>query len=103
MPESIEQVQRAFSAYTIERESGSGGMAAVYLASDAKHGRKVAVKILHEAVASLLGAERFLQEIKLAATLQRPTHTRPHRLRCLRKRIEPQSVSTNAETIATPT
>ena len=72
MPESIDQVQRALSAYTIERELGSGGMATVYLASDTKHGRKVAIKILHEEVASLLGAERFLQEIKLAATLQHP-------------------------------
>ena len=72
VPESIEQVHRAFSSYTIERELGRGGMATVYLAHDAKHGRKVAIKILHEEVASVLGAERFLQEVKLAATLQHP-------------------------------
>lgn len=32
--------------YTIERELGSGGMATVYLAEDAKHHRKVALKVL---------------------------------------------------------
>ena len=34
MTERIEQVQRAFTAYTIERELGAGGMATVYLAHD---------------------------------------------------------------------
>jgi serine/threonine protein kinase len=45
MAERLEQVQRAFSAYTIERELGSGGMATVYLAHDKKHERKVAIKV----------------------------------------------------------
>jgi serine/threonine protein kinase len=72
MPEPIEQVQRAFTAYTIERELGSGGMATVYLAHDKKHDRKVAIKILHAELAAVLGAERFLQEIKLTAHLQHP-------------------------------
>jgi eukaryotic-like serine/threonine-protein kinase len=72
MPESVEQVQRAFTAYTIEREIGSGGMATVYLAHDKKHDRSVAIKILHAELAAVLGAERFLQEIKLTANLQHP-------------------------------
>jgi serine/threonine protein kinase/Tol biopolymer transport system component len=72
MPEPIEQVQRAFTAYTIERELGSGGMATVYLAHDKKHDRRVAIKILHAELAAVLGAERFLQEIKLTANLQHP-------------------------------
>ena len=46
MAERLEQVQRAFSAYSIERELGSGGMATVYLAHDKKHDRKVAIKVL---------------------------------------------------------
>src|ERR1700686_5062070 len=72
MAERIEQVQRAFSAYTIERELGSGGMATVYLAHDKKHDRKVAIKILHAQLAAVLGAERFLQEIRVTANLQHP-------------------------------
>ncbi|MGH7652260.1 MAG: protein kinase domain-containing protein [Gemmatimonadaceae bacterium] len=72
MPEPVQQVQRAFTAYTIERELGSGGMATVYLAHDKKHDRKVAIKILHAELAAVLGAERFLQEIKLTAHLQHP-------------------------------
>ena len=72
MPESVEQVQRAFTAYTIERELGAGGMATVYLAHDKKHDRKVAIKILHAELAAVLGAERFLQEIRVTANLQHP-------------------------------
>lgn len=70
--ESLNDVRRAFTAYTIERELGSGGMATVYLADDRKHDRRVAIKILHAELAALLGAERFLQEIRLAASLQHP-------------------------------
>jgi len=72
MTERLEQVQRAFSAYAIERELGSGGMATVYLAHDKKHDRKVAIKILHAELAAVLGAERFLQEIRVTANLQHP-------------------------------
>jgi len=68
----IEQVQRAFTAYTVERELGSGGAATVYLAHDQKHDRKVAIKILHTELAAVLGAERFLQEIRVTANLQHP-------------------------------
>ena len=72
MAERVEQVQRAFTTYTIERELGSGGMATVYLAHDKKHDRKVAIKILHAELAAVLGAERFLQEIRVTANLQHP-------------------------------
>ena len=72
MAERIEQVQRAFAGYTIERELGTGGMATVYLAQDKKHDRAVAIKILHAELAAVLGAERFLQEIRVTANLQHP-------------------------------
>ncbi len=72
MAERLEQVQRAFGAYSIERELGSGGMATVYLAHDKKHDRKVAIKVLHAELAAVLGAERFLQEIRVTANLQHP-------------------------------
>ncbi len=58
--------------YRIERELGAGGMATVYLAEDLKHHRKVAVKVLRPELAAVLGADRFLQEIKVTANLQHP-------------------------------
>src|SRR5205823_7064100 len=58
--------------YGIERELARGGMAAVYLAEDRKHGRKVAVKVLDPSLAASLGAERFLREIRIAARLAHP-------------------------------
>ncbi|GAC1491789.1 MAG: hypothetical protein NVS1B5_16750 [Gemmatimonadaceae bacterium] len=72
MAERLESVRRAFSAYLIERELGSGGMATVYLAHDKKHDRRIAIKILHAELAAVLGAERFLQEIRVTANLQHP-------------------------------
>ena len=58
--------------YAIERELGAGGMATVYLADDLKHERKVAVKVLKPELAAVVGAERFLAEIKTTANLQHP-------------------------------
>ena len=58
--------------YRIERELGQGGMATVYLAQDLKHDRKVAVKVLKPELAAVLGAERFVAEIKVTANLQHP-------------------------------
>ena len=58
--------------YDITRELGKGGMATVYLAEDLRHGRDVAVKVLHPDLASALGADRFLREIRLAARLNHP-------------------------------
>jgi serine/threonine protein kinase/tetratricopeptide (TPR) repeat protein len=58
--------------YAVEREVGRGGMATVYLAQDLKHGRQVALKVLHPELAASLGSERFLREIQIAARLQHP-------------------------------
>src|SRR4249919_2890329 len=58
--------------YRLERELGQGGMATVYLAEDLRHGRKVAIKVLKPELAAVIGAERFLREIKTIATLQHP-------------------------------
>jgi len=58
--------------YTIERELGQGGMATVYLAQDLKHDRKVALKVLKPELAAVIGAERFVVEIKTTASLQHP-------------------------------
>ncbi len=58
--------------YRIERELGAGGMATVYLAHDLKHDRLVAIKVLRPELAAVIGAERFLAEIKTTANLQHP-------------------------------
>jgi len=58
--------------YRLERELGAGGMATVYLADDLRHGRKVALKVLRPELAAVIGAERFLAEIKTTAALQHP-------------------------------
>jgi serine/threonine-protein kinase len=58
--------------YRIERELGAGGMATVYLAHDLKHDRKVAIKVLRPELAAVIGAERFLAEIKTTSNLQHP-------------------------------
>jgi serine/threonine-protein kinase len=58
--------------YQIERELAQGGMATVYLARDLRHERPVAIKVLHEALAAAVGAERFLAEIRVTASLQHP-------------------------------
>jgi hypothetical protein len=58
--------------YRIERELGAGGMATVYLAEDLRHDRKVAIKVLKPELSAVIGAERFLREIKTIATLQHP-------------------------------
>ncbi|NJD09257.1 MAG: hypothetical protein FIB01_02055, partial [Gemmatimonadetes bacterium] len=49
-----------------------GGMATVYLATDLKHNRDVALKVLRPDLAATLGPERFLREIEIAARLQHP-------------------------------
>ena len=58
--------------YRVEHELGQGGMATVYLAQDLRHGRPVAIKVLKPDLAAVIGAERFLHEIRTIATLQHP-------------------------------
>jgi serine/threonine-protein kinase len=76
MTESSRAVDRLAAAlldrYRIERELGAGGMATVYLAEDLKHDRQVAIKVLRPELAAVIGADRFLAEIKTTANLQHP-------------------------------
>lgn len=58
--------------YEIVREIGRGGMAIVFLASDLRHGRQVAIKALRPEVSDGLAAERFHREIRIAARLTHP-------------------------------
>ena len=73
MGEPFDHLKAALSdRYILERELGAGGMATVFLAHDPRHNRKVAVKIMHAELASLIGSERFLKEIETTANLQHP-------------------------------
>ncbi len=67
------ELQAALAArYELRRVLGRGGMATVYLADDRKHRRQVALKVLRPDLTASLGAERFLQEIQIAARLTHP-------------------------------
>jgi eukaryotic-like serine/threonine-protein kinase len=73
MPELAARLQTALSdRYRLDAEIGAGGMATVYGAQDLRHDRRVAVKVLRPELAAVIGAERFLAEIKLTANLQHP-------------------------------
>ena len=61
--------------YRLERALGAGGMATVYLVQDLKHDRRVALKVLRPELAAVIGAQRFLQEIKTTANLKHPHNT----------------------------
>jgi serine/threonine protein kinase/Tol biopolymer transport system component len=73
MAELLDRLQSALAdRYRLGREIGAGGMATVYLAEDFRHDRRVALKVLRPELAAVIGAERFLAEIKLTANLQHP-------------------------------
>ena len=76
-PRSVNDPLERFTAavaerYVIDRELGRGGMAFVYLARDRKHDRAVALKVLRPDLAAVIGSERFLREIQIAARLAHP-------------------------------
>ena len=78
-PDQLEQLTRALADhYRIERELGRGGMAVVYLADDLKHNRPVAVKVVNPEIASIIGAERFINEIRVTAKLHHPNIVQLH-------------------------
>jgi TolB-like protein/Tfp pilus assembly protein PilF len=73
MSDIFERLQTAIAGrYRIARELGAGGMATVYVARDVKHDREVALKVLRPDLTAALGAERFLQEVRITARLDHP-------------------------------
>jgi len=73
MADTIDRLNESLAGrYLIQRHLGEGGMATVYLADDLRHERKVAVKVLKPELAAVVGADRFLVEIKTTANLQHP-------------------------------
>ena len=65
-------VGRTIGGYVLEKELGRGGAATVYLATDVKHQRSVALKLLNADASSALGGDRFRREIEVVAKLQHP-------------------------------
>jgi serine/threonine-protein kinase len=53
--------------YRIDHELGRSSIGTVCLAHDLKHDGKAAVRNLHPELAAVLGAERFLNEIRVNA------------------------------------
>jgi len=73
MPELLERLQQALAErYRIDRELGRGGFATVFLGTDLKHQRQVALKVLHPELALALGSQRFLREITTVAQFKHP-------------------------------
>ena len=73
MPDLRERLRQSIAEnYDVERELGRGGMAVVFLAHDHKHDRKVAIKVLRPELAESVGPERFLGEVRIAASLSHP-------------------------------
>jgi serine/threonine protein kinase len=72
--ELLERLRRAIAdRFTVERVLAHGGMGIVFLARDRKHAnRAVALKVLRPEIAGVLGAGRFLAEIRTAALLNHP-------------------------------
>jgi len=70
---TITRLTRAVAQrYKVERQLGAGAMAVVALAHDLRHHRRVAIKVLRPELSSLMGPERFLREIDIAASLMHP-------------------------------
>ncbi|HEY9518918.1 MAG TPA: serine/threonine-protein kinase, partial [Gemmatimonadales bacterium] len=73
MSDALQRISAALAGrYLIERELGRGGMATVFLAEDVRHHRAVAIKVLSDEISAAIGAERFLREIEIAASLTHP-------------------------------
>jgi serine/threonine protein kinase len=73
MTDELQRLQTALAGrYRVERVVGRGGMATVYLAADERHHRNVAIKVVRPDLAAVLGADRFLHEIRVTANLTHP-------------------------------
>jgi hypothetical protein len=69
----LERLQQAVAPdYRIERELAGGGMGRVYLAHEVMLNRPVAIKVLRPELATADGAEAFLREAQMLASIRHP-------------------------------
>ena len=70
----LEQLAEALKdRYAIQRELGRGGMATVYLATDLRHDRQVAIKVLRPELAEPGVAEPLIAAMREATVQAAPT------------------------------
>ncbi|MBW8838699.1 MAG: serine/threonine protein kinase, partial [Gemmatimonadetes bacterium] len=73
MTDSLDRLRVALAGrYTVDREIGRGGTATVFVGTDLRHERAVAIKVLRPELAVLTSHARFLREIKITASLTHP-------------------------------
>jgi DNA-binding SARP family transcriptional activator len=69
---AVDLIGSRLDGWQVEGILRQGGMATVYLARDAKHGRRVALKAMRTQSTVPNGAQRFLREIQIMAQLSHP-------------------------------
>ncbi|MGH7713363.1 MAG: protein kinase domain-containing protein [Gemmatimonadaceae bacterium] len=73
MRAELDRIRSALAdRYAVTDVLGEGGMATVYRATDLRHNRAVAIKVLRPELSQAIGSDRFLREIEIAAGLQHP-------------------------------
>lgn len=73
MPDLLQSVRDTLTErYRIDRQIAKGSTAYIYLATDVRLERRVAVKVLLPELASSVSSERFLREIQIASKLTHP-------------------------------
>jgi tetratricopeptide (TPR) repeat protein/class 3 adenylate cyclase len=73
MPSLLDRLRAAvYDRYVVDREIGRGGMASVFLATDRRYGRAVAIKVMDPQLVGGSAADRFLREIEIASRLTHP-------------------------------
>jgi len=73
MSDTLQRLNAALEGrYRVDEAIGEGGMALIYAATDLRHGRRVALKVLKPHLAAVVGSERFLTEVRTTASLQHP-------------------------------
>ncbi|MEZ0336031.1 MAG: serine/threonine-protein kinase [Gemmatimonadales bacterium] len=70
LPQALAEALR--DRYVLEREIAQGGMATVYLGREVGGEQRVAIKVMHPEVATIIGAERFRREIEIVRGMSHP-------------------------------